>query len=581
MTADRQPPHELMAAALGRPLIRVNQVGYRATGPKRATVISDRADALAFRVVDGRGHEIHGGSSLRGPAPDPTSGMPVHTIDFSELSGAWPRCRIEIDRATVSHWFRVGDDILDGLVHDALRFFYAQRSGMEISDEIMPGYGRPAGHVGVPPNRGDTAVRAWTGPDADALYPGWSFTGEIDASGGWYDAGDHGKYVVNGGLAASLLLSAHEVGAARRRPRPRPAPPGPSLLDEARWQVEWMVKMQVPAGHQHAGLAFHRLHDDHWTPLPLLPHDDPAERVLHRPSTAAGLNLAAAAAHAARLVGSRATASRYLQAARTAYDAAVDEPSLLAPDDQGAFGGGPYNDDKIDDEPYWAAVELYLTTGETRYLDDLTASPCHRQLEVDLDGFDWDEVALYAHLQLVRHGSELPDRAAQIDSILETADALLDLQARQPWGQPYAPDDGWDWGSNGRICNNLIVLCTAHDLTDRPRYRDGVLAGVDYLLGRNPVGLSYVTGYGSDHAHRQRARHFGHALDATFPPPPDGSLAGGPASKTYPGFPGDPRFEGCPPQLCYVDEPTSETTNDVAIRWNGALVWVASWLQHL
>ena len=101
------------------------------------------------------------------------------------------------------------------------------------------------------------------------------------------------------------------------------------------------------------------------------------------------------------------------------------------------------------------------------------------------------------------------------------------------------------------------------------------------LFGRNPVGLSFVTGHGTDYAHSQRVRHFAHTLDPSYPPPPPGSLAGGPASKTYPGFPGDPRFDGLPPQLCYVDEPTSETTNDVCIRWNASLVWLASYLADM
>jgi endoglucanase len=96
------------------------------------------------------------------------------------------------------------------------------------------------------------------------------------------------------------------------------------------------------------------------------------------------------------------------------------------------------------------------------------------------------------------------------------------------------------------------------------------------VLVRNAHGLSFVTGHGTDTAHRQRVRHFGHALDPAFPPPPPGSLAGGPAGKRYEGFPFDPRFEDLPGQFCYVDEPTSETTNDVCIRWNAALVWMAT-----
>jgi endoglucanase len=118
-------------------------------------------------------------------------------------------------------------------------------------------------------------------------------------------------------------------------------------------------------------------------------------------------------------------------------------------------------------------------------------------------------------------------------------------------------------------------------MTGARRYRDGVLRGLDCLFGRNPVGLSFVTGWGTETAHRQRVRHFAHTLDPSFPPPPRGSVAGGPASKDFPGFPGDPRFAGLPDQLHYVDEPTSETSNDVCIRWNAPLVLLAAYLGSL
>ena len=430
----------------------------------------------------------------------------------------------------------------------------------------------------MPPNEGDTAVEAWSGPVCEEIYPGWACPGTFDVSGGWYDAGDHGKYVVSGGISAALLLISHErLVRSDGRVTPHVATVS-ALLDEALWEVDWMLRMQVPAGLPHAGMAFHRVHDGYWTAFPMAPHEDPAPRMLHRPSTAATLNLAAVAAHAARLVAKRERAVVLVSAAELAYRAAIEEPGLHAPDDKGTNGGGPYNDDDVDDEFYWAATELFLTTGEARYLNAVISSPCHSEDVFDVDGFDWNNVAALSRIELATVPSNLPDRSRVRTSVIDAAERLLDLQAGQPWGQPYAPTDGWDWGSNGRILNNLLVIATAYDVSGDVRYLRSVLSGIDYVFGRNPVGLSYVTGYGGDHSHRQRVRHFAHALDPAYPPPPPGALAGGPASKTYPGFPGDPRFDGLPPQLCYVDDPTSETTNDVCIRWNASLAWLTLFL---
>ncbi len=353
------------------------------------------------------------------------------------------------------------------------------------------------------------------------------------------------------------------------------------MVEECRWQLDWLLRMQVPEGLPLAGMAFHRVHGTRWSPMPGLPHEDPTRRVLHRPSTAATLHLAAVAAQGARVLRpvDPAYAAGLLEAARTAYAAAGMQPLLVAPDDEGRFGGGPYGDGDVDDDRYWAAVQLWLATGERTFLDDLLRSDQHHADVVDPAGFDFDRVGAPARLDLALvAAANLPDRDRVRASVVDAADRLCALQSAQPWGQPYAPAAGWDWGSNGRILNNLVVLVAAHALTGETRFRDGVARGLDHLLGRNALGRSYVTGYGAHDPRHPRTRLFGHDLDPRLPPPPPGAVVGGPNSRTYPGFPADPRLHGLPPQLCYLDEPTSETTNDICIRWNAPLVHVAGHL---
>jgi endoglucanase len=516
---------DLAAEALGRARVRINQVGYVVDGPKAATVLTDDREPLPFVVRSGE-RVVWRGTSSRGPSP------------VVEFSGCRETGTVVIEAGGfASHPFPITARPYAGLLGDALRFFYAQRSGIAIDDAVLPGYGRPAGHLG----------------DADV--------DGLDLSGGWYDAGDHGKYVTSGALPASMLLAAHE-----RYPG-LPLPPGPSVLDEARWQVDWLVRMQVPPDRPHAGLAYHRLHDEIWTPLPMWPHLDRARRVVHPPSTTAAFQLAAAAAHAARFVPA------YLPAARRAWRAALREPALLAPDDAGAHGGGPYPDADPSDDAYWAATELFLTTGEAEFRDAVLRSRRHRS---PLGAVEWDDLTAYARIELAL-ATDLPGIR---DSVVDRADELLAIERTQPYGQPYAPDDGWDWGSVGRILGLLLIVAAAHRLTGAARFRDGLLGGLDYVFGRNPVGLSYVTGWGTETARRQRSRHFAHALDPSFPPAPRGSVVGGPNSKDYPGWPRDPRFAGLPDELCYVDAPDSETTNDVCIRWNAPLVLLAAHLDY-
>jgi hypothetical protein len=94
--------------------------------------------------------------------------------------------------------FDIGPDVYKKLKYDALAFFYLQRSGIDIK---MPyagskAYERPAGHVG------DKSVPC--SPEAKCNY-------KLDVSGGWYDAGDHGKYLVNGGFSVWALQNQYEM----------------------------------------------------------------------------------------------------------------------------------------------------------------------------------------------------------------------------------------------------------------------------------------------------------------------------------------------------------------------------------
>jgi endoglucanase len=561
-----------------RPRVRVNQLGYLPNRPKHATLISDAKDPIRFTVQDQSGIEVFTGfSEPWSVRPEPTSGLMVHVLDFSNLNV--PGAGFRIETATqCSHPFEIASRLYEMLAADALRFFYLIRSGTPIVDSVAPGYGRPAGHLGQPPNRGDLAVPAWTGPEAQQLYPGWRCEGTFDVSGGWYDAGDYGKYVTSGAIALWQLLSTLEL--LTRADGVLSDGFAEMIRTECRWQLDWMLRMQVPAGDPLAGLAFHRVHGTVWSPMPGWAHEDPTERVLHRPSTAASLQLAAVAAQGARLF--RASDPTYarilLAAARVAYQAAQRHPRLIAPDDHARFGGGPYADDRLEDDFYWAAAELWLATCEDAYREHLTSSEQHTADAFAVTGFDFDRVTAPARLDLALLGSDLADHEQVVKSVRVGAERLLELQRRQAWGQPYAPTEGWDWGSNGRILNNLVVMGVAQLVSGSSRYADAIAIGMDYLLGRNALGQSYITGYGIDYSCHQRTRQFGHDLDPALPPPPRGALAGGANSRPAPDFPYDSRLLGLPPQCCYLDEPTSEVTNDVCIRWNSPLTWIAIYL---
>jgi endoglucanase len=560
------------------PRVRVNQVAYLPDGPKHATLVTEADAPLAWSLEDGSGATVASGQT-EVYGDEATSGEHLHTIDFSSVTATGEGFTITADGET-SYPFAISGAVYDELTVDALSFFYPQRSGIEILDEIAPGYGRPAGHVAVPPTPGHGAVPCFQGR--------CDYT--LDVTGGWYDAGDHGKYVVNGGISVAQLMGVYERSLHAPSGDPSRHADGslripehgngvPDVLDEARWQMEFMLKMQVPEGETLAGMAHHKMHDERWTGLPLMPHLDEQPRFLHPPSTAATLNLAATGAQCARLYApyDAAFAADCLDAAERAWDAALANPDHFAA--TGGEGGGPYDDTEVDDEFYWAAAELYLTTGAKRYADFIADSEQHTADVFIEGGMYWGGVGALGRLQLATVPNALPDRDRVIASVIEGAEKYLDNQAAGPWHLSYGANGVFDWGSTSAVLNSMVVMATAYDLSGEDRFRDGVVVGMDYLLGRNALGNSYVTGYGTHYSKNQHSRWYANQIDANLPNPPKGTIAGGPNTITGTWDPVMQRWlQGCAPQRCYIDDIGSWASNELTINWNAPLAWVASFI---
>lgn len=553
------------------PRVRVNQVGYLPSSTKQATLVTTATQPVAWQLHRADGSVAASGTT-KPQGTDPTSGQNTQLIDFSS-AGVGTGYTLSADGET-SVAFDIGGDFYQRLRSDSLAFFYHQRSGIPIDAALVGAqYARPAGHAGVAPNQGDTDVPCQPGV---CDY-------RLDVHGGWYDAGDQGKYVVNGGISVAQLMS--EFERVRNNPGalgdgglrvPEGRDGVPDILDEARWELDFLMRMQVPADKPFAGMAHHKVHDNEWTGLPMAPQADPKPRELHPVSTAATLNLAAAAAQCARLFRQydRAFANKCLTSARRAWTAAKANPAIYASASDGT-GGGTYDDTNVADEFYWAAVELYLTTNDPEYRDAVLSSPLHTADLFTADGFSWQSVAALGRLDLATVPNRLPDRDRTRRSVIAGADKYLATARGQAYGVAYAPADGkYVWGSNSAVLNNLVVLGTAYDLTRNTAYRDAVLSGLDYLLGRNPLNQSYVTGYGERSSHNEHHRFWAHELDPTLPNPPAGAMAGGPNSGIQDPVAQD-KLKGCAAAMCYIDDIGSWSTNEVAINWNSALAWVA------
>jgi endoglucanase len=582
------------AASDPAPTIRLNQVGFLPDAPKRAVIASAATAPLAWRIVDARGKTVATGKTTVAGA-DRASGDHVHLVDFHGVT-APGTYRIKISGQT-SRPFAVGAGLYAPLASAALNFFYQNRAGIPIEARYAGGaqWARPAGHP-------REVARCFQGADERGTqWPGCRYT--LDVTGGWYDAGDHGKYVVNGGISLWTLQNLYERQAAAGRfpfadGRARLPEAGngiDDLLDEARWEMRFLLAMQIPDGTRAqvpvgrlpsdapltlravdaGGMAHQKVADRNWTPLPTPPHTDKEDRLLYPPTTGATLNLAATAAQCARIWRSidPAFSATCLKAAKRAYRAAVRNPEVYATNS--FTGSGGYGDKDLSDELYWATAELWATTGEAQYGTALRAMPA---ATAPVGEPNWANVAALGTITLATaSGVPEADAARARSGVIAAADAFLTETGRSGYRIPYATLD-YPWGSNSSILNRAMILGVAHGLTRDARYRAGVVDAMDYTLGRNPLDQSYVSGFGARPLKNPHHRFWAQQLDASLPGPPPGVVSGGPNSTAMI----DPvalAMKGkCAPQRCWKDDATAYALNEVAINWNAPLLWVAAYL---
>ena len=559
---------------------RVNQTGYVPAGDKFATLVNSSTQSLSWTLEKNGVVVLSGLTSPKGT--NTASGESVHTIDFSSYTETGENFRLLVGSSYVSYPFTISTSLYTAMKYDAIKYFYHNRSGIEIETQYTGGgngsfannakWARPAGHLNMSPNNGDFDVACWPG----------TCNYSLDVPYGWYDAGDHGKYVVNGGISVWKLLNMYERALYLGNNKddfadgslniPESGNGIPDILDEVRWQLDFMLAMQVPDGETLAGMVHHKMHDESWTGLPLAPHLDSKNRYLTPPTTAATLNVAAVGAQCARLWKDidPTFANQCLTVAEKAWTAAKTNTVMLY-DDNYANGGGPYGDNDVSDEFAWAAAELYITTGKSTYASNIN-------LNVSNTDYYWGGVNLPALMSLavVPTTHTASQRTSARQTLIDVASARKNIINTQGYLVPII-DSEYVWGSNNNIANILTVLGLAYDFTGDASYARAVGNSLDYLLGRNPLSISYLTGYGEHAVAQPHHRFWAGALNGSYPWAPPGAFSGGPNKGIE-----DPiasvELAGCvsKPQTCFTDQIGSWSTNEITINWNSAFAWITA-----
>lgn len=552
------------AAAAPAPAIKLNQVGFPPAASKFAIVPPGAASE--FEVV----RAATGKTVLRGKLGKPSKWEPsdqsVRLADFSALRQAG-RYRLKVTGLAASDSFEVKPDSYRGLNAASLKAFYFNRSGIALDATHAGVYARPAGHP-------DDKVQV----HASAASPGRPAGTVIAAGKGWYDAGDYNKYIPSSGIATFTLLSAFEHFPAYFKRQNGNIPESgnglPDILDEALWNLEWMLAMQDAAD----GGVYHKLTNLTFDGM-VMPSDAmKAPRYVVQKSTAAALDFAATMAVASRVLKPYehelpGLPARMLAAAQAAWGWAKSNPAVRFKNPADVITG-EYGDEKLDDEWAWAAAELYISTRDDDYYRAM--KPASGTASI----LEWDKVDALPWMSLAHHRASLTP-AADRALIEQRTDDIAAGLARAWKASAYrvamrAPD--FVWGSNAVALNQSMLLLQAYRINGKTDYLHAAQSGLDYVLGRNPTGYSFVTGFGSRtprHPHHRPSQ--ADQVDAPVP----GFVAGGPQPAQQDKDECRTPYPSKLPALSYLDHVCSYASNEIAINWNAPLVYVTAALDEL
>jgi len=542
--------------------IRINQLGFLPAAHKAAAIPANNAND--FEVIEAGTNVVVLRKKLSNAATWEPSGENIRVADFSALKQLG-EYQIRVKGLPDSERFNIASNEYAGVNQAALKYYYLNRASTEIEEKYAGKYARGAAH-----------------PDDHVLIHASAVStsrpeGTVIASPkGWYDAGDYNKYVVNSGITTYTLLAAYEHFPQHYQKLSTNIPESgdkvPDLLNEAMWNLQWMLTMQDVDGG-----VYHKLTNKLFDPF-VMPDKSTKERYVVQKTTAATLDFAAVMATASRVYKVYDAvypgfSTRALQAAEHAWQWAQTNPSVFyqQPDD---IKTGGYGDNNVSDEFAWAAAELYISTNNDDYYRALRLPTVLNTVP------SWGDVNGLVWMSLAQHRKQLTAIADQqliATRVDQLANILLSRTEKSAYDVSLQTSD-FVWGSNAVALNQAMMLIQGYRLNGTRAYLDAAQSLFDYVVGRNPTGYSFVTGFG--HKPSMHPHHRISEADGLVDPVP-GMLTGGATALQIDSKGCNLPYPSKLPAKSYLDDVCSYTTNEIAINWNAPLVYVSGALQVL
>lgn len=532
--------------------IHVNQVGYKSADKKIAII---NGQYSFFNVVDASNMKVVLTKDLSKVLNDDSSGDEVCYADFSEITSKG-QYFISVSTLGKSYEFKIGDsDVYTGVSDAMLKALYFQRCGIALDSKNAGEYIHGACHKSLAKIYGDESK-------------------EIDVSGGWHDAGDYGRYVVPVAVTAADLLLAYEFfpnSFTDTTNIPESSNKIPDILDEAKYGIDWMLKMQDKI----SGGVYHKVTTMGFPEITLMPDIDVDDLYVMPVSTTATADFAAVTAMAARIYKNidPAFSKSCLNASLKAWSWLEDNDRFVEFKNPVDVLTGEYGDNSGSDEISWAAAELFRTTEEKKYGDYFV-----KNFEANGFGLGWQNVSGFSAIAYMFSNSDKTDIKKSeeiIKSWIEKADMFVDTAEKDGYLLAMHKMEYY-WGSNMNVANHAMHLLVADRLSNKEEYTEAVKNAAHYLMGRNTLSQCYITGFGSKQVMQPHHRP---SLGDTVRQPVPGLVVGGPNS-TLDDNVSKSKLDGLAPAKCYLDDMSSYGTNEVATYWNSPTIFVFGYLNQ-
>jgi endoglucanase len=526
---------------------KVNQVGYRPNGEKYFVVSAPKAKkGVPFHIIDETDKTAFEGLIVAEPINDlPSTGEKVFRVDFSSLTKKG-RYQVVLG-GEKSPRFAVAEDVYSPLFKDALRTFFLNRCGVALDDPTT-GLQHAACHLGDAPWKDDPNIKR-------------------DFTGGWHNAGDYGKWMHMEAISCAWMMWLYEFKApeleALKTNLTGSKDTAPTLLDEARWGLEWMIKMQKADGS-----VWHKVDPEQNFCFGTAPENDATPRRVTGSGSIDAAVFCGAMCQASRVFRptDKAFAEKCLKAAERAWAWLEKNPHVVQRD----FA---YVDDDPSQETLWALGEMARTTGDAKLIERFK----NEGLGAKLQPVSWMQPQLFGYLARLFDPKVSDDERDRIkESLVALCEPMVKISNANGYGTLTTASEYY-WESNEALLHKTATLLTAYEATKDERYLKTALRQMNWLLGTNSLDLSFVTGHGEKAV--TRPYHWAAAAYGKVIP---GWAAGGP--NQYPAG-ADPLLldlihRGTPPAKCFVDSYTngSWASNEGETTENAALVFSAGYL---